>query len=117
MAIRLNKEAFEHAKELIEGGLEVNHELGNWQEAAPTRDEEAKFAETHYLDEYGLWFLGINTDKEEEDSLDKFSYPTGDLNIIYKSALVKAHEDAEKNKHPEIAEAAKKLIALIDRKK
>lgn len=116
MAIKLNQAAFDHAKSLIEGGLEVNREAGNWGEAAPTRDETDKFVENHYMSEYGLWFLGIDTDVKEE-SLQKYEYPTGDLKIIYKSALVDSLEKARKNNHKDVVEAVEKLIKLIDQKK
>jgi hypothetical protein len=116
MSIKLNKSAFENAKSLIEGGLEVNHEVENWEEAAPTRDEINKFIETHYMAEYRLWFLGINTDIKE-DSIQKYEYPYGDLKIVYKSALADAAEKARENNHTDIADAADELIKLIDKKK
>ncbi len=116
MAIKLHQAAYDHAKKLIEGGLEVNHQTGNWHEAAPTRDEIAKFLETHYISEYALWFLGVDTDIKEE-RVEKYHYPYGDLKIVYKSALLEFLDEARKKNNLDIVNAIENLIKLVDKKK
>jgi hypothetical protein len=112
MAIRLHEAGFEHAKELIKGGLEVERRTCDWQKHKPTQDEVAKFLETHYLQEYGLWFLGIDTDAPENDK-NRYIFPYGDLKIVHKDALIKAEEEAARQGHEEIQQAAIKLIEMI----
>ncbi|HVW99823.1 MAG TPA: hypothetical protein VHA52_05250 [Candidatus Babeliaceae bacterium] len=115
MAIKLNEEALSYAEKLIDGKLEVEHgKKWNWQEHRPTPDESAKFLNTHYLrTEYGLWFLGIDTEKPDT-SKEHYVYPYGDLKIVHREALVAARDKANKDGHHEIARAAEKLLKLID---
>lgn len=113
MAIKLNEAGFEHAKELIKGGLEVEKKAGDWEQHKATKDEIDKFLETHYLEEYGLWFLGINTDFPDNDK-DRYVYPYGDLKIVHKDALATAIAQATKQGHKEIVEAASKLLEMIN---
>ena len=116
MAIKLNEAGFEHAKELIKGGLEVEKKAGNWNAHKPTNDEVAKFLETHYLEEYGLWFLGINTDVPE-NTKERYVFPYGDLKIVHKDALIVAEEDAARKGAKEVQEAAKHLLEMINKSK
>ncbi len=116
MAIKLHKAGYEHAKELIEGGLEVDHESGNWQGHKPTDDEIDKFIENHYLPEYGLWFLGIDTDYIKNDK-NKYMYPHGNLGIVHISALKLAASEAARKGHKDIEKAALELIELISKQK
>lgn len=114
MAIKLHKEGFDHAKAVIENGLEVEHS-SNWDAVKPTKDEEVRHLNTHTLDEYGIWFLGIDTEVPENDK-SKFVYPHGDLKVVHKSALIIAEEQAREKGHKDIQKAAQELIELIDRK-
>ncbi len=82
MAVVLNKAAYDHAVAIIKKGLEIEHDVKNWHEVKPTPDEIARFLDTHTLDEYGTWFLGINTDADQKDK-SKFEYPFGDLQVLH----------------------------------
>lgn len=112
MSIKLNKAAFDHAAEIIKDGLEVEHDTSNWNEVKPTVDEQARYLNTHSLDEYGLWFLGINSDADQ-NSKDKFVYPYGDFSVLHKSALIVAEQQATQAHAHEIKSAAQKLLAMI----
>ncbi len=116
MAIKLNEAGFEHAKELISGGLEVERRADNWNAHKATADEVAKFLETHYLEEYGLWFLGIDTEAPE-NSKDRYVFPYGDLKIVHKGALIVAEEEAARKGAKEVQEVAKTLLDLINKSK
>lgn len=116
MAVKLHKAGFEHAKELIKGGLEVDWQSSNWQGHKPTDDEIDKFIENHYLDEYGLWFLGIDTEYLQDDK-NKYLYPHGNLGIVHKSALEIVAAEAARNGHKDIQEAALELLELIGKQK
>jgi hypothetical protein len=112
MSIILNKQAYEHAVEIIKDGLEVEHDVSNWEEVKPTPDEQVRHLNTHSLDEYGLWFLGIDTDADKDDK-SKFLYPYGDFSVLHKSALIVAEQQATQKHHHEIKVAAQKLLAMI----
>ncbi len=116
MSIKVNKAGYDHAVEMIKDGLEVEHDVSNWNEVKATPDEHVRFLNTHSLEEYGLWFLGINTEADTT-SKDKFVYPYGDFSVLHKSALIAAEQESANKHHHEIKEAAKKLISLIDHSK
>lgn len=111
MAIQLNKQAFDNAAKIIKNKLEVEHQT-DWQEARPTPNDEVRYLDTHSLEEYGLWFLGINTQADPK-SKSKFVYPYGDFNVLHKSALLASKKEAEKNKDHEIVKAIDQLLAMI----
>ena len=113
MAIKFNKEAYDHAVRLIEGKLEVNTGNDNWQDIKPTLTEEVEFLDAHTLHEYGLWFLGINTEADPE-SKNKYEYPYGDLKIVHESALLASLEKAEKHNHHEIKKHIQELLDMIE---
>lgn len=114
MSITLNQAAIEHAKYLINAGEIVSFD-SDWNEEKPTPTEVNHYIETHYMLEYGNWFLGKN-DQYESKVKEHYEYPFGDLKEVQRSALVDTIEKAEKNGHKEIASAAKHLLALVDEK-
>ena len=115
MAIIYNKAGFEHAKKLIKEG-EVEWLDANWNEERPTPDEVNHFINTHYIKEYGLWFLAIN-DQYPDTTKEYYDYPYGDLKEVQLCALVDSMAKAEKNGHSEVANAAKKLIEMVNKLK
>lgn len=115
MPIKLNKPGYDHAMQIIKNGLEVEHDVGNWEAVKATPDEVARYLNTHTLEEYGFWFLGIDTDADPE-SKNKYVFPYGDLSVLHKSALIVAEQQAT-NKHlHEIKSAAQNLLAMIQKK-
>ena len=115
MAVKLHKAGFDHAMAIIQDGLEVEHDSNNWEAVKPTRDEMDHYFNTHTLDEYGLWFLGIDTDADPKSS-DKFKYPYGDFSVLHKSGLVAIEKDATMTNNHEIKTAAQKLLQLLNQK-
>ena len=113
MAILLHNAGCEHADNMIKQRVEVEHFSNNWEEAQPTVDDELNYLQSHTLDEYGLWYLGIDTDVPSNNR-SKFVYPFGDFNVVQKSALIAAEALARKNHHYEIAEAAQALLQKIE---
>jgi len=112
MAVKLNQEAYNHAMALIKNGLEIEHDTNNWDEVEPTENETVEYLNTHTLSEYGRWFLGIDTEADQKDK-SKYLYPTGDLKVIHKSALMLSEREAKQQNHGEIAATAKKLLEMI----
>lgn len=112
MSIKLHKAGYEQAETMIRKGLEVDTISNNWEEVKPTVDDELGYLEGHSLDEYGLWFLGIDTEKPA-DNRAKFVYPFGDFYVVQESALIVAEEQAKKMHHDEIVQAAHNLLKKI----
>lgn len=115
MAITLNQNALQRAKELILAG-EFESLDADWNEEKPTPTEVDEFIDTHYMKEYGNWFLGKNS-KFDSEVKEHYEYPHGDLKEVQRCALVHSVELAEKQGDKEIAQAARELIKLIDQKK
>ena len=88
MAIKLNKAAYDHA------------------------DEEVRYLNTHGLEKYGTWFLGIDEDADPKDK-SKFVYAFGDFSVLHKSALLDAIKQAGRDGDQEIKKAAEQLLAMI----
>jgi len=112
MAIKLHKEGYEHAEEMVRLGVEVDHFSDNWDEVKPTVDDELNYIDCHTLDEYGLWYLGVDTNIPS-DNRAKYVYPYGDFNVVQESALIVAEQEAKKNNHDEIAVAARELLKKV----
>ena len=114
MAIKVNQAAVERAKSLISAG-EFETFDADWHEEKPTPTEVDHFIASHYMKEYGEWFLGKNTDIDDKNK-EHYVYPHGDLKEVQRCALVHSIEHAEKKGDKEIVQAAKQLLALIDKK-
>lgn len=114
MAIKLNKSAYNNALRLIHAG-EVESFDKNWNEEKPDHNEIIEFIDNHSIQEYGLWYLGKN-DKFQDNTKEHYVYPYGDLKEVQKSALVDTQKQAEKNGDAEIANAAKELLNMLNKK-
>lgn len=114
MAVRLHEKGLIRAKQLIKE-KEVEHCKDNWEAHKATRDEEVHFLNTHSMPEYGEWFLGIDTDIDQNDHL-HYVYPHGDFKMVHREAIETAAKEAAKKGQKDIENAAKELLSLIDRK-
>ena len=114
MAIKLNQAAVERAKYIIAAG-EVESLHTNWNEEKPTPTEVDHFLSTHYMKEYGEWFLGINSEIADTQK-GHYEYPYGDLKEVQRSAVVDSIAKAEKKGDKEIVRVAQELLALVDKK-
>jgi hypothetical protein len=72
MVTKLNKRAFEHAKNLISSGKYVQDEKDKWSDHQPSADKENKFIEKNGISEYGKWYLGMKTTSDIINSLWRF---------------------------------------------
>lgn len=114
MPIKLNQSAVERAKYIIKAG-EVESFNDDWNEEKPTPTEVDHFLATHYVKEYGEWFLGKNSDIADTNK-EHYVYPYGDLKEVQRCALVDSIAKAEKKGDQEIVRAAKELLELVDEK-
>jgi hypothetical protein len=65
MTVTLNRQAFEHAKQLINEGRIVLDERDAWSERRSIAEQENQFIRLHGMAEHGRWYLGINDEKPE----------------------------------------------------
>lgn len=115
MAIKFHKSGFDNAVRLINAG-QIETFDADWNEEKPTLEELVYFINHHEMGEFGRWFLGVD-DAFPADAKEHYIYPHGDFKTVQKCALVHTHKEAQKNGHHEIANAAKQLIEMIDKKK
>lgn len=66
MAVKLNKSAFEHAKERINEEKVILDERDAWSEHQPSPQKENAFIRQHGYDEYAKWHLGIDDAEREQ---------------------------------------------------
>src|SRR5258708_34309538 len=112
MAVKLNKQAFEHATKLIEQGKFVFDEKDMWSEHQPSTQEENEYIREHSFGEYAQWFLGIDTD-EDEDNKGRYKFPYGDFEKVHRWGVLAAESRARQYKYDDIAEAAAHLHGMM----
>ena len=113
MTVKLNHEAFIHAKQLIEKGTTTHDERDDWSEHAPTADEENTFIKKHGWDEYSKWYLGVD-DKKSADTKGHYEFPYGDFTKVHRGGIISAESRAAQYKHTMIREALETLLHQID---
>ncbi|MEU4196822.1 hypothetical protein AB0E69_33305 [Kribbella sp. NPDC026611] len=113
MTVKLNEKAFEHAKSLIRKGQTAKDERDDWSEHAPTADEQNAYLDKHGWREYRLWFLGIDTDMNEETK-GHYEFPYGDFRRVHRCGVISAESRAAQNDHADITKALEKLHEMLD---
>jgi hypothetical protein len=98
MAVKLNRSAFKHAKELVGKGKVVVDERDAWSEHQPSAQEENEFIDAHGFGEYGKWHLGID-DEEPKNTKKHYKFPYGDFEKVHRCALLSAESRAGQYKH------------------
>ena len=113
MAVKLNRNAFEYAKELVGKGKVVVDERDAWSEHQPSAQEENEFIDAHGFGEYGKWHLGID-DEEPKNTKKHYKFPYGDFQKVHRCALLSAESRAGQYKHFDIERAAGHLHGMIE---
>src|ERR671914_2199317 len=113
MAVKLNKKAFEHAKDLVREGHVVVDERDAWSEHQPSAQEENEFIELHGFNEFGKWHLGIDDEKREQ-AKGRYKFPYGDLQDIHRCAVLSAESRAGQYKYYDIENAAAHLHGMLE---
>ena len=116
MATKLNKRAFEHAKNLISNGKYVQDEKDNWSEHQPSTEKENKFIKENGFSEYGKWFLGMEEEEDKgKDNKGHYKFPYGDFEKVHRCGVIAAENGAGQYKHSDIENAAAHLHGMLDR--
>jgi hypothetical protein len=116
MAVKLNKRAFEHARELIGDRRVVIDERDAWSEHQPSAAQENEFIRLHGFEEYGKWYPGID-DEEGEDTKGRYKFPYGDFEKVHRCAVLAAESRAGQFKYHDIENAAAHLHGMIEQMK
>lgn len=109
--MKVNEQAVAKARELIK-----KHQYdkeSDWSETQPSADEESAFLERHDWNEYGKWFLAIDTGAGEETK-DRYNFPYGDFRRVHRDGLIAAKQRAAQYDHADIEKAADELLQLLD---
>lgn len=111
--MRINKDAVKQAKALIE---DDNYVLeSDWDAAKPAANVEDDYLMKHSWHEFGLWFLGVDTDISQ-GTKPRHRFPYGDFRKVHRSALLASKQEAAQGEHSEIEEAIDELLALLEQK-
>lgn len=113
MTVKLNRQAFDHAKRLIAESRTSLDERDDWSEHAPTADQENTYLERHGWDEYAKWYLGIDTDANEETK-GRYKFPYGDFRRVHRCGVISAESRAAQQDYDDITAAVAKLHELLD---
>lgn len=108
---QVNEKAVAAARRLIKDGrVDVRTE---WSDAAPSTEQANDLIERHGYAAYGDWHLGLTTDASGETK-GRYAFPFGDFSRVNRAALIHAKQRASQNDHDEIADAADRLLRLVD---
>lgn len=113
MTVKLNRDAVEHAKQLITKGKVVRDQRDDWSEHAPSTDDENEFLDRHGFGEFAKWHLGEDTE-ESEETKGRFSFPFGDFSTVHRCGVISLESRAGQYDHDDILRASKELLELID---
>src|SRR6202521_2022442 len=115
MVVRLNRTAFDFAKELIAAGRFVFDERDAWSEHRPSAQAENEFLAADGFREYAKWYLGI-TEEKHEDTKGRYEFPYGDFERVHRCGVLTAESRAGQYKPLDIENAAAHLHGMIDAK-
>jgi hypothetical protein len=115
MAVRLNKPAYDHARQLADQGDVVLDDRDDWSEHQPSADQENKYLENHGWAAYGRWYLGVDDDQRPETK-GHYKFPYGDFHRVHRSGVLAAEARAEQRKYHDIGSAAAHLHGMLDAK-
>ncbi len=112
MSIRLNDEAFNYAKSLIEEGRVVLDKHGDWEQINPDTAAQDEFIHERGMEAYAKWHLGVKEGASREDK-SAYSFPYGNFRDVYRSGVIAAQERAAQFHHGAIESAAQELESLL----
>lgn len=112
MTVKLNPQALEHAKQLLDDDLYMINT--SWNSSAPTAEQERRYLESNTWDDYGKWYLGIDSD-QSADSPKRYQLPYGNFQKLHRSGVIAARQRAAQEHQQEIVDGADELLDLLDR--
>jgi hypothetical protein len=113
MTVKLNRNGFDHAKELIDSGRLVFDDRDAWSEHQPSAQQENDFIERQGIEAYAKWHLGIDEGKHAHTK-GRYEFPYGDFSNVHRCGVLSAESRAGQYKHFDIENAAAHLHGMID---
>jgi hypothetical protein len=113
MAIRLKRNGFEHAKQLIRERRCVLDQRRDWSDDKPARAAENRFIEDHGWTAFGKWRL-TEDDEIAEHNKSRYKFPFDDFTAVHRCALLAAESRAGQYEYTEIDLAAAHLHGMLD---
>jgi hypothetical protein len=113
MAVKLNDESFDHAKELIQKGRYVFDDRDAWSEHQPTPAEENAYIEKHGWRAYSRWYLGVDGEKRP-NTKGHYKFPYGDFSKVHRCAVLSAESRAGQRGYTDIEMAVSHLHGLLE---
>jgi len=110
--VRLNIEALNFARELINRGQFVADQKGAWSKHHPTRSEENDFIRDHGVIEYAKWHLAVD-ERHNADSKKRYKFPFGDFRNLHRCGLLAVKARAHEFGYAELETAADELLKQI----
>ena len=112
MAVKLNEAAFEQAKNLIQARKVVLDERDAWSEHQPDTADENRFIESHGLQAYGRWHLGV--DDAAGVGKGRYKFPYGDFEAVHRCGVLSAESRAGQYKYDDIERSCAHLHGALD---
>jgi len=113
MPVKLNRRAFESAKQTIHRGKYIYDERDSWSEHQPKAMQENNFIAKHGWHEYANWHLGIDENMPEQTKR-RYRFPYGDFEKVHRCGLLAAESRAGQYKYFDIENAAAHLHGMLD---
>jgi hypothetical protein len=109
----LNPAAVDKARSLIASRQYVLD--SDWGAVQPKADAENTFLDSHSMDEYALWHLGL-TEGATDGTKGRYAFVYGDLRRLHRSGLIACVYRASEWRHKDVELAAHDLLQELDRK-
>lgn len=111
MAVKLNRKGLAHALELVrQGKVDMS---SPWSFGSDDRNALLGAVDGDW-GEYGLWFLGVDTEAAE-DTFAHWKYPFGKNGLVYRRGVIAAKTRAAQQGERDIRDAADRILAEIDK--
>jgi hypothetical protein len=109
MTLKLNEEAVEFARSLID---ERKYRINTvWSVVEPSDRQAGQMLAQAGWEDFANWYLAVDP---EEDGIGAVRYPFGDFRSVHRSGLLDVRQQAELRGEQDIAEAARELVDWID---
>ena len=107
----INKAGVSHANSLISSGKVVKPSSWN----APSAEEENAYIKANSIEDYGKWFLGVDSNADPKTKEHWHYIFTSDFKNVDRAGLIAIRQRAGQQKETAIFEAAGKMLENIDK--
>ncbi len=112
MSLKVNQQALDFAKHLIdEGDYAINTQ---WIKNEPSPDQADHYLDAHGAEDYAKWYLAVDSD-DGKAATERYLFPYGDFKRVHRSGVIAAKQRAAQSDDAEVVRAADELLDLFDR--